>query len=86
MPPRNPDAFSSPNLRAPRNLWFYVAPSEAMLFTLNMFFTLDYEDRRKMLRTFSFPPLYEIFFFTLKRYCVAEAGFLILETHSSLMT
>jgi hypothetical protein len=40
VPPRNPDAFSSPTYALREIYGFTAAPSKAMLFTLNMFFTL----------------------------------------------
>ena len=56
-----------------------------MLFTQSMLFTLIMKIGGKCY-TFFFLCFYEIFFFSLKRYSVEEAGLLILEEHSSLIT
>ena len=56
-----------------------------MLFTQSMLFTLIMMIGGKCY-TFFFLCLYEIFFFSLKRYWVAEAGLLKLEAHSNLIT
>jgi hypothetical protein len=62
-----------------------AVPPEAMLFTQSMLFTLIMKIGKKCY-TFFLLCLYEIFFFSLKRYWVAEAGLLKLEAHSSLIT
>lgn len=63
----------------------YRHPTRTMLFTQSMLFTLIMMIGGKCY-TFFFLCLYEIFFFSLKRYWVAEAGLLKLEAHSSLIT
>jgi len=84
VPPRNPDTFSSPTYALREINGFTAAPSEAMLFTLNMFFNLIMRIGGKCYALFLFCAFTKYFFFSLKRYWAAEAGFLTLETHSSL--
>jgi hypothetical protein len=85
VPPRNPDAFLSRSYALHEIDGSTAIPPEAMLFTQSMLFTLIMKIGRKCY-TFLFLSLYEIFFFSLKRYCVAEAGLLKPEAHSSLIT
>ena len=85
MPPRNPDTFLSRSYALREINGFTAIPPEAMLFTQSMLFTLIMKIGGKCY-TFFFLCFYEIFFFSLKRYCVAEAGLLKLEAHSSLIT
>ena len=85
LPPRNPDTFSSPTYALREIYGFTVAPSEAMLFTLNMFFTLIMRIGGKCYALFHLCAFTK-YFFTLKWYCAAEAGFLTSEAHSSLIT
>ena len=63
----------------------YRRPTRTMLFTQSMLFTLIMMIGGKCY-TFFFLCLYEIFFFSLKRYWVAEAELLKPEAHSSLIT
>ena len=85
MPPRNPDTFLSRSYAIREVDGSTAIPPEAMLFTQSMLFTLIMKISKKCY-TFFLLCLYEIFFFNLKRYCVAEAGLLELEAHSSLIT
>jgi len=85
MPPRNPDTFLSRSYAIREVDGSTAIPPEAMLFTQSMLFTLIMKIGGKCY-TFFFLCLYEIFFFSLKRYCVVEAGLLKLEAHSSLTT
>ena len=85
MPPRNPDTFLSRSYALRRIDGFTAVPPETMLFTQSMLFTLIMKINKKCY-TFFLLCLYEIFFFSLKRYWVPEAGLLKLEPHSSLIT
>jgi hypothetical protein len=85
VPPRNPDTFLSQSYALHEIDGFTAVPPEAMLFTQSMLFTLIMWIGGKCY-TFLLLCLYEIFFFSLKRYWVAEAGLLKLEAHSSLIT
>jgi len=85
MPPRNPDTFLSRPYAIREIDGSTAVPPEAMLFTQSMLFTLIMKIGGKCY-TFFFLCLYEIFFFSLKRYSVEEAGLLELEAHSSLIT
>jgi len=85
VPPRNPDTFLSRSYALREINGSTAIPPEAMLFTQSMLFTLIMKIGGKCY-TFFFLCFYEIFFFSLKRYSVEEAGLLILEEHSSLIT
>jgi len=85
MPPRNPGAFLSRSYALREIDGSTAVPPEAMLFTQSMLFNLIMKIGGKCY-TFFFLCIYEIFFFSLKRYSVAEAGLLKLEAHSSLIT
>jgi hypothetical protein len=85
VPPRNPDTFLSRSYALREIDGFTAVPPEAMLFTQSMLFTLIMKISKKCY-TFFLLCLYEIFFFSLKRYWVAEAGLLKPDAHSSLIT
>jgi len=85
VPPRNPDTFLSRSYALREIDGSTAVPSEAMLFTQSMLFNLIMKISKKCY-TFFLLCLYEIFFFSLKRYWVAEAELLKPEAHSSLIT
>ena len=85
MPPRNPDTFLSRSYALRKIDGSTAVPPETMLFTQSMLFTLIMKISKKCY-TFFLLRLYEIFFFSLKRYWVVEAGLLKPEAHSSLIT
>src|SRR5215813_645369 len=85
LPPRNPDTFLSRSYALREIDGSTAVPPEAMLFTQSMLFILIMMIDEKCY-TFFFLCLYEIFFFSLKRYSVVDAGLLKPEAHSSLIT
>jgi hypothetical protein len=67
VPPRNPDTFLSRSYALRGIDGFTAVPPEAMLFTQSMLFTLIMMIGGKCY-TFFLLCIYEIFFFSLKRY------------------